>query len=398
MPTIQLEAFCPKGTLPERAWSYCKKSKIELAALAALTCFSACYSTPLSLLALGSYIAYKGCYPSTNELLSELHYHPSDLNLSESKPAAVKLSQELDWAKQHMQAQKSRGWFSHSFRSLSEQPCPFEIHSQEDALPSLKAGVAHAQGKRPTQEDVHIACSGKFSALSPIQYELFGIVDGHGGDDTAKFVRTHIQEEIEKAIHKHGTTDSGIRKALKEAFVQLDARIVRKLGGHSGAVAVITLKIGSCLWTANVGDSRAVLKAGNETIQLSEDAKPDTPRFKKSIEKRGGWVEVVHGVPRLNGIFALARAFGDKSFKGSGGHYLVSPRPKITKVDLKAYPGRPICLIQACDGIWDVASSIEVASIAATHSSPEKDAAAIVRAALNAGSSDNCSALVVRLS
>jgi protein phosphatase 2C family protein 2/3 len=306
-----------------------------------------------------------------------------------------------------MEREKQRGWFSRSFASLGDKPCAFEIHSQTEAMPHLQVGVAHAQGRRPTQEDVHIACSGQIGAGKAFHYDLFGIVDGHGGDATANFVKAHLQEEIEKALLKHDVrfdmyrgqstqSDRDVWKALKEAFVQLDARIAREIGDDSGAAAVITLRMGASLWTANLGDCRAVLTAGRAMSQLSFDAKPDIPRFKKGIEKRGGFVEEIHGVPRINGILGCARAFGDKALRGSRGHYVVSPRPKITKVDLEAYQGRPLHLILACDGIWDVASTRDAASLVGTQD-PEKAAASIVRAALNSGSTDNCSVLVVRL-
>jgi len=350
-----------------------------------------------------------------------LPYHPSDLSLSESTPVALKISRELVHATIHMEREKQRGWFSRSFASLGDKPCAFEIHSQTEAMPHLQVGVAHAQGRRPTQEDVHIACSGKIGAGKAFHYDLFGIIDGHGGDATARFVKAHLQEEIEKALLRHdirldmyrgkpSQSDIDVWRALKEAFVQLDARIARESEfyyGESGAVAVITLRIGASLWTANLGDCRAVLKAGDETIQLSVDAKPDMPRFKNGIEKRGGFVEEdENDAPRMHGIrlqtgerspqLSCARAFGDKAIRGSRGHYVVSPRPKITKVDLGAYQDRPLHLIQACDGIWDVASTRDAASLVGTQD-PEKAAASIVRAALNSGSTDNCSVLLVRL-
>jgi len=320
---------------------------------------------------------------------SSRRYHPADLRLPDYKTETVrkKISQELSRARSHMERQKSRSWFHSSFSNLSRAPCPYDI--QSETILGGKVSVAHAQGMRSTMEDVHVVGAGTIGKTS---YELFGIIDGHGGVEVAQFVGTHIQEEIEKALRKHGLSHSGIQKALKEAFVQLDARIPLSIANASGAAAVISLKIGSQLLTANLGDSRAVLKAGNRVIQLSEDAKPDTPRFRKTIEKRGGWVETVD-VPRINGVLACGRAFGDKHLRGEKGHYVVSPRPKITKVDLNAYKS-PLYLILACDGIWDVASSKEAASVVVS-GSIEEDAAALVRGAMNGGSTDNCSALLV---
>ena len=334
------------------------------------------------------------------EVQHNLHYHPRDLELIGNKPTNEKLSKELLLANVHMQKQRSQFSDPLDFKKLSQTPCNFPIHTEIAKLPNMSVGIAHAQGQRPTMEDVHVASSGNFAFDPPIAYEIVGIIDGHRGDETAKFVAAQIQKEIETAVQKYGTSDDGIRMALKEAFVQLDAKLACKIGNTSGAVAVISLKIGSHLWTANTGDCRAILKVGKNVTQLSEDAKPETPRFKKSIEKRGGSVLLGAGhTPRVNGILSTGRAFGDKGkdLRGKDGHYVMSPRPKITKIDLQPYQDecRRILLILACDGIWDVATSREAGTVVGK--SPQEDATALVRGALNGKSSDNCSALVAEL-
>jgi protein phosphatase 1L len=345
---------------------------------------------------------YEDEVASNGLLQSPLFYHPRDLSYSESKPVEDKLSQELARAKEQMKIPPLCGFLKFPFEMYAWMPCDFEIESKQLPDLNLDAGVAHAKGRRDEQEDEHIACSGKIeTGNASFDYDLFGIIDGHTGDMTAQFVKAHLQKEIEKALIKQDLQcekeDDKIRRALKDAFLQLDMRIAREVE-KSGAVAVISLKIGSSLWTANLGDSRAVLKAGDETIQLSVDAKPDDPRFKRSIEKRGGIVTTEPGdVPRINKRLAPARSFGDKDIKGpeeTGGYYVVSPHPKITKVDLSAYQGKRVHLILACDGIWDFATSFDAASIVGNQS-PEEAAIAIVKAALNARSDDNCSALVV---
>lgn len=387
-------------SLPSQNWSWIKpKNKCESAALAAIGGLA--WLHPVS---AGCGLAmYLGCKRETIFLprpveqidlpIPNARYHPRDLILAESKPIQVKLQNELDRAQAHMRAQSANPLLEKRAR----QKAKFKIEQHTEFLRTRKVGIAHAQGPRHEMEDAHIAalCTSQIDG-KPLQYELFGVIDGHGGNETASFVAAHIKEEIERAISKHGISDSGIRKALKEACVQLDARAIQNVK-HSGAVAVFTLKIGSQIWTANIGDSRAILKVGKRVIQLSDDAKPNAPRFKKSIEKRGGFVINVWGVPRVNGELAVARAFNDQSQLGADGHYTVSPKPKITKVDLNDYPKQPVYLIQACDGIWDVFSSSDVGALAG-RGSAEEDAQRIVRAALNAKTHDNCSALVTSLS
>lgn len=191
-------------------------------------------------------------------------------------------------------------------------------HSRFHRIHPRKASTYRACSRAPSHNG---RCS--YSSAGSLQidgksipYELFSIIDGHGGSLTAQFIAAHMQQELEKALAKHGLSDSGVQRALKEAFLQLDAQAIRSVQEESGAVAVATLKIGSIIWTANLGDCRAILKVGEEVIQLSEDAKPDNPRFKKSIEKRGGLVINVRGVPRVNGNLAVARAFNDHRILG----------------------------------------------------------------------------------
>jgi serine/threonine protein phosphatase PrpC len=321
------------------------------------------------------------------------YYHSRDLMLaSSSKPAHIKLTEEFERAQKHMHQQKPRfnseelEQYATSVLDPWKKPLLDDIKLEQIELEGCSTiEVAYAQGRRREMEDAHIATMHTLHIDgAPFQYELFGVFDGHGGKNTANFVAAHIAEEIEKAIFKHGFSDEGIRNTLKEAFVQLDARTIQEIKDQSGSTAVITLKMGPNIWTANLGDSRAILKIGDQILQLSEDAKPLTSRFQQSIVKRGGIV--YHG--RVNGAISVARAFNDRKYLGSSNHYVISARPKITKVTLNPNSEQPVYLIQACDGIWDVLSSQEAGKLT--------DAKKIVTTAINLHSEDNCTALVAR--
>lgn len=181
----------------------------------------------------------------------------------------------------------------------------------------------------------------------------------------------------------------------------------------SGCTAIVSVKIGEQLWTANVGDSRAVLKIGDEITELSEDAKVDVHnRFYPSVLKRGGYVLE----NRINGLLAVARSLNDSSLTssaqpGNSGsiknhqYYVISPRPKIT---LQLLPkGKPISLLLGCDGLWEVPSVKDVAHVLGKDNAT-KTAFHLVRGALEAkrvGKNglanlcrDNVTAMVIDLS
>lgn len=61
------------------------------------------------------------------------------------------------------------------------------------------------------------------------------------------------------------------------------------------------------IYCANLGDSRGVLKSGDEAIPLSEDHKPDNPGETERINNAKHFVES----KRVDGNLALSRAFGD---------------------------------------------------------------------------------------
>jgi serine/threonine protein phosphatase PrpC len=77
----------------------------------------------------------------------------------------------------------------------------------------------------------------------------------------------------------------------------------------------------------------------------------------------------------------------------------VNPRAKIIKYSLDQLPQGKNFLIIACDGLWDVASSFQVAKTVhkIAHLPPEKIAGFLARKAFEANSSDNLSILVVPL-
>jgi len=242
------------------------------------------------------------------------------------------------------------------------------------------AHIAFAQGKRPTMEDEHIA---QLITVSNTQIPLFGVFDGHNGNQASKYLKQNLPATLALYLEKFGLDDVGIWNALKHAFLELD----RTFTSSGGSTANIALIIDNHIWIANLGDSRAILSTPETAIQLSEDAKPDNPRYLRSILKRGGFVFQ----SRIRGDLAIGRAFGDHRLQGTYG-CCIPHAPKITKTPI---PPNASLLI-ACDGIWDVATTSEVSHL--IQQNPPNPPAAIIAKAYNAHSRDNLSALYVRLS
>lgn len=294
-----------------------------------------------------------------------------------------KLASELQYATMQMEQEKDG-----PFRYLEGSVGTFASES----VGEYQTGVCHFIGSRPTMEDEHLAVSFDLEIGDKIYpVRLFGVFDGHGGNEAALYLKAHLKDKLKKTLleeNESDLSDEGIWNALKRTFVRID----QKFKGSSGSTATVAMVLNGKLWTANVGDSRTILQNGSGTQQLSEDAEPGNPRYKKSIEKRGGVVEN-QDCPRVNGI-AVGRAIGDPISNGA-----LSARPKITMIPLTSiHPNSH--LILSCDGIFDVASTRQIGQAVRDHAgeSCETLAKNLAYSAFQAGSKDNLSALVIKLS
>ena len=139
------------------------------------------------------------------------------------------------------------------------------------------------------------------------------------------------------------------------------------------------------LYTANVGDGRIVLCQGGKAIRLSYDHKASDKREQQRILEAGGFV--AHD--RVSGVLAVTRSLGDEELK----EYVIG-RPFTTKAKLTK---DSLFLIIACDGLWDVCEDQQACDlIMDIYQKDQKMAATrLVDFAMEAGSADNISAMVI---
>lgn len=232
-------------------------------------------------------------------------------------------------------------------------------------------------------EDYHVA---NFVQVQGKELGLFAIYDGHLGDQ----VPSYLQKNLFSNILKEGAFWDDPAASISKAYLNTDQAILSNSSdlGRGGSTAVTAILInGQMLWTANVGDSRAVLSRKGQAVQLTTDHEPNTERG--IIENKGGFVSNIPGdVPRVNGQLAVARAFGDKSLKS---HLRSDPDVHSTDVDVDID-----FLILASDGLWKVMANQEAVDIARKVKDPLKAAKQLTAEALKRESKDDISCVVVR--
>ena len=298
-----------------------------------------------------------------------------------------------------------------------------------ESLENGNITIAHAQGRRPSMEDAHIVERIGFVTNDVKEMQISAVCDGHGGSGWSNYVAANIGERLKvrlEEFNQNGLTDVGIWNALKIAMVDLDLDLTaqgrpdriaiedhpqyesykknnmldeipeEELYDKSGTTINLAVRINGDLWIANVGDSRAILVDDDGgMLQISEDASPNAPYYQKPIEARAGTVRGEKVVsPNRSSSIAVARALGDTQFEGA-----ISARPKITKIPQSML--KNATLIQTCDGVPEVSSSVDIAQKIHNWQGKEdatKNAALdLVASAYQAGSGDNLSAIVTKL-
>ncbi|GJP66751.1 hypothetical protein CLOP_g23660 [Closterium sp. NIES-67] len=164
------------------------------------------------------------------------------------------------------------------------------------------------------------------------------------------------------------------------------------------------------LIAANVGDSHTYLSRAGEPVKLSEDHKPNVEAERLRIERKNPTpgqplVRMAGGEWRVGGLLALSRAFGDVYLKdwsdgtrdGARGGFGLTAEPFVTVITLA--PGDD-WLILGSDGLWDTVKSQEAIDLCrkqGPNAQLDAVAAELVGLAQQRGSTDDVSAVVVRL-
>jgi serine/threonine protein phosphatase PrpC len=189
-----------------------------------------------------------------------------------------------------------------------------------DADPSCKVGLSSVKGRRLYMEDeckvvtvmeAHCPCE---HHQPSIKTSFWGIFDGHAGGRCSKALAQTLAPSICKDPDFHtdikGATYRGFQKANAEFLKKAD-----KYQMNDGSTAATALCRDGRLWVANVGDSRVVLCAKGKAVPLSQDHKPNRPDERRRIMALGGKVVNCFGVARVNGVLAVARAFGNRTMR-----------------------------------------------------------------------------------
>lgn len=224
----------------------------------------------------------------------------------------------------------------------------------------------------------------------------FAVFDGHGGTSAADYACTVLEHHILYWLNK-GEID--LASNLRKSFSAVNNSFAKQvcLGNFGpeafscGTTATVCLLLNSTdLVVAHVGDSRAVLNRNGKVERLTTDHVPDLEEERNRIIKCGGQVSTNSlGVPLVNGRLSMTRSIGDLELK----RYGVTEEPEIKEIEIKHY--KDAFLFLTTDGVNFALSDQEVCDIISKCPTPQQAATFITDQALQFGSEDNSTVIVL---
>ena len=214
---------------------------------------------------------------------------------------------------------------------------------------------------------------------------LFAIFDGHGGKLVSDYLYNNYEKTLISILEKN---NYNIEKSIKESFKEIDNNLEKIPNTKTiGSTATIILIDNNILYCANVGDSESYYISKDKIIKLTNLHNCNN---KNEVERVKNSKGLIFG-NRVFGMLNLTRSIGDFDFKIYG----VINEPFIYKVNLVENYSKYVIL--GSDGVWDVINDSDLIQIEKKYGSLCKNFCnKIVEEAINKGSQDNISCIVIK--
>ncbi|KAG7215207.1 hypothetical protein INR49_022706 [Caranx melampygus] len=206
----------------------------------------------------------------------------------------------------------------------------------------------------------------------------FAVFDGHGGPHAADYCYTFMEKfkaflDADKALYTH------LSYFNNASFLT---------AGTTATVALLRDSIE--LVVGSVGDSRAMLCRKGQANKLTTDHTPDRKDERHRIQKFGGYVTWNSvGQANVNGRLAMTRSIGDFHLKSNG----VIAEPDTHRLNI--HHASDSFLALTTDGINFLLSDQEICDAINQCHDPTEAADVIAQQALQYGSEDNSTIIIV---
>ena len=230
---------------------------------------------------------------------------------------------------------------------------------------------------RQSMEDIGVTLP---NLTNDYKTSLFGIFDGHGGNDVVKYIKDRIPEIIKKNLNDLYP----IEQCFINSFNKIDEELKFYDSEYTGSTATLVLIQDNKIYCANVGDSRAYIIYDNYIKKITVDHKCSVPEEAERIIKAGGKITK----NRVQGQLVLSRSLGDLYVKKYGVINLPDISTNTIDYNIKY-------VVIASDGIWDVVDEKTVLNMSKMKKNADDFCKDLVKLAIEKESKDNISCIVI---
>jgi len=223
---------------------------------------------------------------------------------------------------------------------------------------------------------------------------FFAVYDGHGGKSAAIYCQDNfhkfLADELTKVGEEEADQPSVIEGVIRRTYQRTDDEMKATVPSAGACAVTVLIRQNRSdprrfLYSANAGDSRAVLCRDGKAIGLTVDHKATNQEEADRVVAAGGFIKN----ERINGLIAISRALGDHCMK-----MFITSEPYFSATELQ--PGDSFVIL-ACDGVWDILSEQDAVNLVIKDTDPLVMAKKILVSAIKGGSTDNISVVVVLL-
>ena len=250
-------------------------------------------------------------------------------------------------------------------------PAPRDGVAEASLYPDVSA-VCEAAGKPGNEDRVFVVpdvlaylCpekgSGDGDGDADAPCVMVGVLDGHGGVDTAQYCAAVLPHLVVGSPRFPDDVAGALRDGFRAMQRDLVARYART-HSQSGTTATVAVLHRQRLYVANVGDSAAVLASGGgagagSALALTCEHHVSSAEEQRALRERGGEIYEVRGVLRVEGRCRVSRNLGLVEVACLG------HEPDVSVHDLRGSDAHTLVL--ASDGLWDCVTADQVCRLAA---------------------------------
>ena len=279
---------------------------------------------------------------------------------------------------QFSQSSLNSGWkFSNPFSEEKKTTSNTIISNKNTPIKSFSYQEDKNLKYRQSMEDTGIMIP---DLTSNYKVNLFCILDGHGGSEVVNFVKERLPELIKNNI----SNLTPIKETINNSFNKIDEELKFYDSDYTGCTATLVIISDNKIYCGNVGDSKSYLINNEKVIQISTDHKCTNEEEGIRIKNSGG--QIIKN--RVMGQLILSRTLGDLYVKKYG----VVSTPSICVNDIDS--NVKFCVI-ASDGVWDVIDDACLLEMSKSFKNADLFCKEIVKKALEKGSKDNISCIVI---